>query len=269
MKNKFNYKSEESELLDQFEQFNRKKGREEPESNPFEPYVKEKMITQMLRLVKSGKEAKVYCCEATPQMDSDYLALKVYIPRENRNFKNDATYREGRVVLNQHDVRAMRKKSEWGKVMSSGLWSNQEYIYLHMMYRAGADVPKPYAQRGNSILMEFLGEGDLAAPILNNVELENAEAKIVFERLMHNIELFLSLNIVHSDLSPFNVLYWQEQIRIIDFPQAVDARFNKNSEWLLERDITNLCRYFKRFGVIADPAKLSGNFWLRFQNSQF
>ncbi len=66
---------------------------------------------------------------------------------------------------------------------------------------------------------------------------------------MGNIELWLANNYVHADLSAYNVLYWQGEIRVIDFPQAVDARFNPNARTLLTRDIKNICHYAARFGL--------------------
>jgi RIO kinase 1 len=61
---------------------------------------------------------------------------------------------------------------------------------------------------------------------------------------MRNIELMLACDRVHGDLSAYNVLYaGPGEIRIIDFPQAVDARFNSNALMLLERDIGNICAY--------------------------
>jgi RIO kinase 1 len=69
---------------------------------------------------------------------------------------------------------------------------------------------------------------------------------------------------VHGDLSPFNVLYWRGGVKIIDFPQAVDARFNPNAFFLLRRDLENVCHYFERFGVAADPDRLAGQLWAWF-----
>jgi RIO kinase 1 len=86
----------------------------------------------------------------------------------------------------------------------------------------------------------------------------------VFDRLMWNVELLLSNNVVHADLSPYNVLFWEGRVTMIDLPQAVDARTNMNSKSLLQRDIGNLCRYFGRFGIRADAERLTNELWRRF-----
>ncbi len=116
--------------------------------------------------------------------------------------------------------------------------------------------------------MEYLGENGFPAPVLNNVRLEMGEVQPLFNRLMEHIKLWLSLNIIHADLSPFNVLYWEGEIKVIDFPQAVDPRFNPKAETFLERDIENVCRYFSRFGLKTDSAFLAADLWWQFLNSQ-
>src|SRR5438477_2271406 len=62
-------------------------------------FYEDRLITDILRRVKGGKEATVYCCRADPQMGVDLIAGKVYHEREFRKLKNDSLYREGRAVL--------------------------------------------------------------------------------------------------------------------------------------------------------------------------
>ena len=81
---------------------------------------------------------------------------------------------------------------------------------------------------------------------------------------MNNVEQWLSLNRVHGDLSPHNILYWRGDLRIIDFPQAVDPRFNRAAEDLLRRDIANVCRYFAPYGIEASPDDIARDLWRRF-----
>ena len=81
---------------------------------------------------------------------------------------------------------------------------------------------------------------------------------------MWNVELFLSRNLVHADLSPYNVLLWEGRVTVIDLPQAVDPRTNMNSRSLLLRDVDNLCRFFARFGIRADAERITSDLWRRF-----
>jgi RIO kinase 1 len=129
-------------------------------------------------------------------------------------------------------------------------------------------VPRPLAAEADVILMEYFGDEDAAAPQLVHTRLEEAEAGPLFQRLLNNVELCLALNRIHGDLSPHNVLYWQGEPRIIDFPQAVDPRFNQSSRDLLRRDVENLVRYFRPYGVEANAAYLADDLWRRFLRAE-
>ncbi len=218
--------------------------------------------------MKSGKEATVYCCQAHPSTGVELLAAKVYRSRNNRGFKNDAIYQEGRLILDGHVRRAVQNKSRFGREAQFGIWIDYEFAALQALYKAGADIPKPYARSSSAILMEYLGDLQQAAPSLQGVELSRNEAYSAFDRLMRNIELWLANNYVHADLSAYNVLYWQNQVRIIDFPQAVDPRFNPNARTLLTRDIDNICRYIARYGLQRDSRAIADRLWRRFKNSE-
>src|SRR5690242_16781758 len=52
-------------------------------------FYEQDLITDVLRVIKSGKEATVYCCAADPAMGRKLLAAKVYRPRMFRSLKND------------------------------------------------------------------------------------------------------------------------------------------------------------------------------------
>jgi len=227
-----------------------------------EPFVEDGLIESVLFPVKSGKEATVYCCRAGPRLKVDLVAAKVYKARVFRSFRDDAVYREGRVILNARDRRAAAKRTTYGHKVQSSLWTNHEWEVLKTLYPVGADVPEPLAQSPGGILLEFAGDADGAAPVLKDVRLTTTEAETLFERLLDNVQLWLAYNIVHADLSPYNVLYRGESYgTVIDFPQAVDPRFNTNAFQLLLRDIENLARFFERFGVSKDAFRLAERYW--------
>jgi RIO kinase 1 len=236
------------------------------------------LITGIHRVVQSGKEATVYCCRAHPSTGVEYLAAKLYRPREVRSFKNDAVYQQGRVIqgidgnhevnigagrMNRRLSRAVRKKSRMGREVQFGSWICQEFSTLQRLYAAGADVPRPIDWSGSAILMEYLGDGRFSAPQLAAVSLEPGEARALFERVLYNLEICLACDLVHGDLSAFNILCWQGSVRLIDFPQSVDAHFNPSARALLERDIENVCHYFAPYGIRADPSRLARQLWSR------
>ena len=241
---------------------------QDPVQEALEQFFADGLITGILHVVKSGKEATVYCCQAHPSTGVELLAAKVYRSRNNRGFKNDAIYQEGRLILDRHVRRAVQNKSRFGREAQFGMWIDYEFAALNALYKVGADSPRPLARSGSALLREYLGDRQQAAPSLQSVELARDEVYPVFDRLMRNIELWLANNYVHADLSAYNVLYWQRHARIIDFPQAVDPRFNPNARALLTRDIDNICRYMAHYGLQRDSHAIADRLWQRFKNSE-
>ena len=73
----------------------------------------------------------------------------------------------------------------------------------------------------------------------------------------------LARGVVHGDLSAYNVLYWEGEIKVIDFPQMVDPRANPDARAIFNRDVERLCQYFARFGVKANAPAIARDFWKR------
>jgi RIO kinase 1 len=235
-------------------------------------FYEQDLITDVLHVVKSGKEASVYCCTAHPSTGLDYVAAKIYRPRMFRSLSNDAIYRngrtqrdiDGRVVRNsRHHQDAF--KSERGRAAQVSFWIEYEFQTQHLLFLAGADVPRPLTQIGNAILMEYVGEVGEPAPLLQEVTLTREEAKPLFESVLRNVELFLAHNRVHGDLSAYNMLYWRGAIKLIDFAQAVDPSQSQDVFPLLARDIERVCRYFARYGIVSDADTLAADMWRRYQ----
>lgn len=226
------------------------------------------ILDGVLGVIKSGKEATVYLCEA-PLHQSGLVAAKVYRSRDVRRFANDAVYTEGRTRgMTHRDVRAMAQKSRAGREIASGHWVSNEYDVLSRLRRAGCSVPEVYDRTDNIILMEYLGDGDEPAPALADARLKRTEADRAWREVLRNIEAMLAEDVVHGDLSAFNILVHGGRTVLIDFPQAVDARFNSAALQLLERDIDRVASYFERYGVVADAWSIARDLWARFLRSE-
>jgi RIO kinase 1 len=218
-------------------------------------------IEEVLFPVKSGKEATVYCCRACRGRGDAYFALKAYRSRQDRNFRNAAIYQEGRVLGKARTMRAVRNKSRFGRAVEFGGWLHHEFAVLSILHVAGAAVPRPVAVSDRAILLEFIGEDGEPAPQLCNVRLPPAVAEVLLEQALRTIEIMLSCHVVHADLSAYNLLYAGERLRVIDMPQAVDARTNPNARLLLARDVANVCRYFASQGANAEPGTFASELW--------
>jgi RIO kinase 1 len=241
-------------------------------------FYDEQLISDVLAQVKGGKEASVYRCTALPVTGATLLAAKVYRPRMFRNLRNDKVYREGRAILTAEGsavkktdhriMRAIGKKTAFGEQVKHTSWVMYEYTTMQRLYEAGAAVPAPIAAGENAILMGYYGDERRAAPTLSEVSLARGEARPLFQEALRNIELLLQHDLIHGDLSAYNILYWQGRIVLIDFPQVVSLQANSSAAAILHRDITRVCEYFARQGVACDPDAITNDLWLRYGPSE-
>jgi len=234
------------------------------------PLYDQKLITDIVHEVSRGKEATVFCCAAHPNTGQEYLAAKIYRPRMFRSLRNDAIYRFSRVQRdeqgqaehgNSRRGSAATRKTERGRAAQVASWIEYEYQTQRLLYAHGANVPRPFAQIGNAVLMEYIGAVGDPAPRLSDVMLAQEEAQPLFECILRNVELALSHGRIHGDLSAYNVLYWQGTVTLIDFAQAVDPYHNSDVFSLFARDIERTCQYFARYGVNRDAHELARRIW--------
>jgi RIO kinase 1 len=232
-------------------------------------FYRQRWIRDVLRLVKGGKEASVYLCEGDDSAPQPLLAAKVYRPRMFRNLRNDHAYREGRPELNadghqifkENEVKAMQQRSNYGRDLLHSSWISYELASMQTLHAAGADIPEPLGRSNNAILMEYIGAPDFPAPILETVTLEPEEVQPLFEQVVANIRLMLAHDLIHGDLSAYNILYWQGEITLIDFPQVVSPGQNRNAFRIFERDVVRVCEYFAGQGLARDGRELARQLW--------
>lgn len=113
----------------------------------------------------------------------------------------------------------------------------------------------------NAILMSFVGDSQRCAPSLTEVSLTLDEARVLFERVLRNVDILLSQGRIHGDLSVYNILYWEGRISLIDFPQVVSPEQNRNAYAIFRHDISRVCEYRARQGVSADASELAKKIW--------
>lgn len=238
-------------------------------------FYRNNVITDVTHRVKGGKEANVYCCTAHPAAGVERIAAKLYRPRMLRTLKNDSLYKTGRQLRNEEgqplkgrrEKLALVQKTKFGRHLDMVWWINNEFSVQKTLYEAGAAVPRPIGHSGNAILMDYIGDERLPAPTLSDVSLDRDEAGALFQVVLDNIRLMLAHHLVHGDLSAFNILYWNNELTIIDFPQVVNARINPNARMLLERDVKRVCDYFARYKVSSEPQKIVRELWEPYMGS--
>jgi RIO kinase 1 len=225
-------------------------------------------ITDVEGVINDGKEATVYCCRARGTVRTRYHAAKVFRARKFRAFRKDRDYYIRRHGVDQRRARAMAGGTQRGRGMGHSAWVRSEWDALCTLHAAGADVPRPVDRSDDAILMEHIGRGSRSAPMLVHVRLDPPEAEAAFEAILRNVEIMLGADLLHGDLSAFNVLYDAGRIVVIDVPQAVDLKGGEDPWPLLLRDVRNICTHFGRQGLERDPEEIAADLWERYQGAE-
>lgn len=189
---------------------------------------------KLMGVVSTGKEANVYWGVG----DNGEVAVKVY-RTATLDFKKIWVYIVG-------DPRFSRiKKSTRGMMF---IWAEKEFKNLRRAYDVGVRVPEPIVQRKNVLVMEFIGEEGVPAPKIKDVKLTIQELKRTFEKVIDYVsKLYRKAELVHSDISEYNILWWDEPV-LIDLSQAVMLSHPLSNDFLV-RDLKNILTYFSREGV--------------------
>jgi len=216
-------------------------------------FLRNDYISAVLQPVKSGKEASVFLCRGSELYQNRLLCLKVYKDFSQRSFKHTAVYQDGRFDgMGGKSRRGIRFKSSWGKSITEEIWIASEMDALARLHEAGVNVPFPYEMSANAILMEYIGDQHQIANQLKDEKLFELKTRYLFKKIISNIQQMYNLNIVHGDLSAYNILVWKNRPVIIDFPQFVNPERNSNGYGLLHRDVDNICNFFAKKGIEAD-----------------
>jgi RIO kinase 1 len=198
-------------------------------------FMNKGVIDEIHGVVRSGKESRVYWGKSK---EGKELAIKIYLIVSSE-------FRKGLVKYIEGDPRFKDVKHDSRSLIFA--WAQKEYKNLELADRARVRVPKPLAVKNNVLVMEFIGENGDVAPSLKEKTPRNP--KKIYDAVLALVErLYKKAELVHGDLSEYNIMVWRGRPVIFDVSQAVPL-VHPMSEFLLRRDITNLNKYFSRLGV--------------------
>ena len=105
--------------------------------------------------------------------------------------------------------------------------------------------------------MEFIGDANgTPAPRISDLKLEKEEAEQAFRQSVQNLKLIVRSGRVHGDYSTYNLLWHNGEAIVIDFPQVIEFKNNRNAHAFLGRDIRSLCKSFMKQGIKAKEARV-------------
>jgi RIO kinase 1 len=229
----------------------------------FEHFLDEGLVERHLKPLKHGKEASVHLFRANPRTTGeDLVALKLYHPLDRRDFRDESVYRDGEFIKERRIRTALAQKTKFGREVQGGLWVSREWETLRTLFADGAPVPRPIEGTGDAILMTYIGDEDTPAPRLHEYHHDDAdELEALWTQVHRAIEWMLFRDVVHGDLSSYNILVWEGELTVIDFPQAVDPKKNRHAQAFLERDIHRVGEFFERRGLRKDWQRIAHDLW--------
>jgi len=193
------------------------------------------VLNEVNGVVSAGKEARVYWGKNKEGKD---LAVKIYLT-------SSAEFKKGMFKYIEGDYRFKGVKHDTRSLIFA--WAQKEFRNLEQAFRAKVNVPKPIAVRNNVLIMEFIGKKGVSAPSLKERLPVNPE-KTYRQLLTYLKRLYRKADLVHGDLSEYNIMVWKSKPVVFDMSQSVPSS-HPLAQSLLERDLTNVNKFFSRLGV--------------------
>ena len=220
------------------------------------------VIDEVLRPLKSGKEAAVYIVRSGDEI----RCAKVYKVMAQRSFQQRVQYQEGRKVRGSREARAIGKASKYGRKQQEVAWKNAEVDALYQLRDAGMRVPEPFGYFHGVLVMELVTDAEgSSAPRLGEVELSAQTAREYHRVLVQQVVRMLCTGLIHGDLSAYNVLVGPDGPVIIDFPQVVSAAGNNAAPSMLLRDVNNLTAHLGRWAPDLFETWYGEEMWALFE----
>ncbi|MHB8545942.1 MAG: serine protein kinase RIO [Nitrosotalea sp.] len=193
------------------------------------------IISYVNGAVGAGKESQMYWAVDPSGQD---LAVKIYLVTTS-NFKKRYPYLIG-------DPRFTRIKKGTRSLVE--LWAKKEFRNLSKSFNTGIQCPEPITVVKNILVMKFIGSNGVPSPTLVESEVDYADYEKTIEIIS---DLYQKAELVHADLSEYNIFKTEEGPVVFDFGSAVDIRHPKTKEFL-ERDISNITKFFVKRGLTVD-----------------
>lgn len=192
-------------------------------------------IKNIFGVVRSGKESRIYWGQGKRNKP---VAIKIFLT-------TSAEFKKGRMIYIRGDERFKSTRTDTRTLVN--LWALKEFRNLQQAEQAGVRVPSPLKVNGNVLLMEFIGQRGVPAPLLRESPLEHPGR--VYDQIAEAVrKLYQKARLIHGDLSEYNIMLVDSTPVLFDFAQAVPPE-HPMARAFLERDLIHLNEYFAKIGV--------------------
>ena len=220
----------------------------------------------LLRLINNEDLAEVHGCLATGKEANVYHALKSVASgaapqhRAVKVYKTSTMQFKARSKYVEGDHRFQSGYNNSSSRAIARQWAEKEMRNLQRIHRASIPSPTPIKLRQHVLVMGFIGDRHgTPAPRLKDVRLEGDGVETRWRGLYGQLLRYMrtlhrECQLVHADLSEYNILYHEDRLHLIDVSQSVEP---SHPEYLAfwRSDIKNVTSFFSRQGVDVLPEK--------------
>lgn len=206
--------------------------------------VNQEVLDRINGIISTGKEAVVLHADGGTGQDC-------VIPKECaiKIFKTTLSEFKTRDKYIQDDYRFKDRFSKQNPRKIIHMWAEKEMHNLMRMRKYGILCPEVVLLKKHVLLMSFIGESHKPAEKLKEAFLKPADlAEAYVQTIAGMKKLYKDAQLVHADLSEYNILWHNKRCWFIDVSQSVDCNHPKALEFLY-RDCVNVSRFFKKKGA--------------------
>ncbi|XP_030069376.1 serine/threonine-protein kinase RIO3 [Microcaecilia unicolor] len=194
--------------------------------------------------ISTGKESVVFHASGGSMDDQNIppeCAIKVFKTTLNE-FKNRDKYIKD-------DYRFKERFSKLNPRKIIRMWAEKEKHNLKRMQKAGIPCPEVVILKKHILVMSFIGQDQVPAPKLKEVKLGSEDMKQAYYQVLYMMQqLYKECNLVHADLSEYNMLWHVGKVWLIDVSQSVEPTHPHGLSFLF-RDCRNVSQFFQKAGV--------------------
>lgn len=203
------------------------------------------MLDSINGCISTGKESVVFHANGgslEEQPVPEEVVLKVFKTTLNE-FRNRDRY-----IKDDYRFKDRFSKLNPRKIIR--LWAEKEMHNLMKIKKAGIPCPEVAFLKKHILVMSFIGKDHVPAPKLKDAMLGSADMKNAYYQVLHMMQqLYQECNLVHADLSEYNLLWHEGKVWLIDVSQSVEPTHPHGLHFLF-RDCRNVSTFFQKGGVI-------------------
>ncbi|HTZ61215.1 MAG TPA: serine protein kinase RIO [Thermoplasmata archaeon] len=221
------------------------RGKEREQRKLLDEFFDHATLLAVSRLINQGQFESIDFPVSTGKEGGVFRATK------GDEFRAVKIYRIGNTTFRHLPAYALEQLRQQTSVRNYGglviAWTRREHTLLGRLTDAGVRVPRPYGHLRNVLVMEFVQDAGGPAPRLRDAVVEHPRE--LYDDLVEQIgKMVRTAHLVHGDLSPYNTLYSDGHVVLIDVAQAVPTDHPQALE-LLVRDLEHYAKFFGRLGL--------------------